>query len=261
MGLVWDLELEPSLKLVMLAYADHADHDGKNVYPAETSIANKTGLSRRTVVTCTQKLEKMGLLIRDGTWKNNVNKWLIPLDMGGQAVQQLHGLEDQAVQMTTSSCATVAHKPSLTIIKSELTKNVNSDVGKDPRPLSPKSKFISDLSRYFEEVAGIPWVEPKNKSDWADAQVKWLKPLNRIAVYSKWDLEKAKGLIIQALNRAAGQYTVSQPKSIENEVAAVVGEMARGQYKETTHTMTDDQFRAMLRARADGTDDNTLHAE
>lgn len=124
-----------------------------------------------------------------------------------------------------------------------------TEVAEKTRQLSTKQQFIKELSLYFEEVTGIPWVEPRNKSDWADAQVGWLKPLDKIANYAKWKMEKAKWLLNQALSRAAGSYTVSQPKSIEKEVAAIVGEMSRGQYKETRHTMTDEQFKQMLRAR------------
>ena len=46
MGIVWELDLEHSKKLVLLAYADHADDDGDIVFPSLGRIAHKTGYSR-----------------------------------------------------------------------------------------------------------------------------------------------------------------------------------------------------------------------
>lgn len=63
MGWVWDSALPPSEKLIALAYADHADHDGGNIYPALDTIAAKTCMSRRNVIRVRQKLEERGVLI------------------------------------------------------------------------------------------------------------------------------------------------------------------------------------------------------
>lgn len=92
MGLVWDLEcptkyngvdFRPSHKFTLLAYADHADHHGKNIYPAVKTISNKTGLDERTVQRLTSDLEAMGLLTADGHGPRGTNKWFLPYDEGG----------------------------------------------------------------------------------------------------------------------------------------------------------------------------------
>lgn len=49
MGRVWEMDLPPNKLLVMLALADHADHDGENIYPSQTTVAEKTGYSARSV--------------------------------------------------------------------------------------------------------------------------------------------------------------------------------------------------------------------
>lgn len=76
MSAVWDfpcpstvngLEFRPPHKFVALAFADHADHAGKNIYPAIETVSKKTGYDRRTVQRLVRDLEAMGLLIRDGT--------------------------------------------------------------------------------------------------------------------------------------------------------------------------------------------------
>ncbi len=92
MGLVWDLEcpktygdvtFKPSHKYVLIAYADHADHSGKNIYPAVPTIAHKTGFDDRTVQRLTNDLEAIGLLIEDGYGPRGTNKWKLPYNDGG----------------------------------------------------------------------------------------------------------------------------------------------------------------------------------
>jgi hypothetical protein len=49
MAIVWELDLKANEKFVLLAYADHADDDGDNVYPSLGRVARKTGYSRDQV--------------------------------------------------------------------------------------------------------------------------------------------------------------------------------------------------------------------
>jgi hypothetical protein len=80
MGMVWETSLPPNQKLVLLAYADHADHDGNNVFPAVGRIAMKTGYSERQVQRVTAKLVEAGWLISDGDGPKGTNRYSIPMD-------------------------------------------------------------------------------------------------------------------------------------------------------------------------------------
>lgn len=71
MSLVWEFpcpsmvdefEFKPGHKYVLIAYADHADHHGRNIYPAVSTIAKKTGYDERSVQRLTKELNGMGLL-------------------------------------------------------------------------------------------------------------------------------------------------------------------------------------------------------
>lgn len=62
-GRVWDLKLSPAQRTVLLAYADHADHEGKNIEAGIPLIAWKTDYSERQVRRITRELEKAGLLV------------------------------------------------------------------------------------------------------------------------------------------------------------------------------------------------------
>lgn len=80
MGAVWDSPLPHNLKLVALAYADHADHAGCNIWPSISLIAKKTGYNERQVQRITRDLEKRGILVADGMGKNNVRRWRMDMD-------------------------------------------------------------------------------------------------------------------------------------------------------------------------------------
>jgi hypothetical protein len=63
MAQVWELDLPHAEKFVLLAMADHADHDGGNVYPSVLTVARKTGYSERQVQRVIDSLEARGLLV------------------------------------------------------------------------------------------------------------------------------------------------------------------------------------------------------
>jgi DNA-binding transcriptional regulator YhcF (GntR family) len=50
-------DVTPLEKLVLLALADYASENGKNIYPKVASLATKTCLSERTVQRCLKELE------------------------------------------------------------------------------------------------------------------------------------------------------------------------------------------------------------
>lgn len=63
MGRVFELVLTPAKQSVLLAMADHADHDGGSVKPSVGYIAWKTGYSERQTQRIIKALEMDGLLV------------------------------------------------------------------------------------------------------------------------------------------------------------------------------------------------------
>lgn len=97
-ALVWDFEcpkkigdqtFKPSHKYVLVCYADHADHNGKNIWPAVITISRKTGLDERSVQRLTRDLVEMGLLVEDGQGPRGTNKWKLPYNEGGDKLSPL----------------------------------------------------------------------------------------------------------------------------------------------------------------------------
>jgi hypothetical protein len=61
-GRVWELDLPPNVKYVLLALADHADHDGDHAFPGEELLAAKTGYTERNVRRILRILEEMEII-------------------------------------------------------------------------------------------------------------------------------------------------------------------------------------------------------
>jgi len=64
MSMVWDCDLPPNQKFVLLAYADHANDEGTSVYPGEDRMKKKTGYSKGNVRRVTAELIDAGMLMR-----------------------------------------------------------------------------------------------------------------------------------------------------------------------------------------------------
>lgn len=79
MAAVWEMNIKPADKLVLLAYADHADHSGGSIYPAVSTIAAKTGFDERSVRRITARLKKDGYLVASGVTVKGTNRYCIPL--------------------------------------------------------------------------------------------------------------------------------------------------------------------------------------
>lgn len=80
MAAVWKMNLPPSEKLVLQAYADHADRYGCSIFASVRSIARKTGLSERWVQLLTRRLEDLGVLVADGRGPRGTRRWRIIMD-------------------------------------------------------------------------------------------------------------------------------------------------------------------------------------
>lgn len=82
MGKVWDLDLPHNKLIVLLAMADHADHEGNNVYPSQGLVAWKTGYSIDQVRRIQRALVKDKLLRVENSAPGKPIKYSIDLTMG-----------------------------------------------------------------------------------------------------------------------------------------------------------------------------------
>jgi len=61
---VWQTALPPNQRLVLLAYADHANDDGESIYPGEQIMRDKTSYSATSIRRITAELIDAQVLIR-----------------------------------------------------------------------------------------------------------------------------------------------------------------------------------------------------
>lgn len=65
LGEVWELDLPMNQAWVLMAMVDHADHEGKNIFPSLGLLAWKTGYCEQTVRRLIKKLREAKIVIED----------------------------------------------------------------------------------------------------------------------------------------------------------------------------------------------------
>lgn len=133
MSKVFDADMESTKKFILLAYADHADHAGGNIFPAVATIAKKTGYSERTVQRITRQLEDDKILISDGTGRHGTNKWKIDIDAMGDTVSPVTTATDGGdvddTEGVTDNDTRIIIKPSVKPSENSCSKQADSTFG------------------------------------------------------------------------------------------------------------------------------------
>lgn len=123
---VWDLDLHREQKLVLLAFADHADDEGR-CFPSLERIAYKCGYSRASAKRKTHALIEAGLLVvlREGNGRGKPSVYqvrpekgvrLAPFgEKGGRRIEERGSSENEkgVVAATPESVLTVQPEPVL----------------------------------------------------------------------------------------------------------------------------------------------------
>lgn len=109
---VWDLDLPPGEKLVLLALADQANDEGRQCWPAVLTIAKKSGQGERTVRRALADLEAKGHLTRDHRDGTSTQYHVHPCQNGSPA-------KSAALPKTTKTPANLAPKTPRTTKPSE----------------------------------------------------------------------------------------------------------------------------------------------
>ena len=206
MSLVYESGLDKSLKAIALAYADHAQDDGTNIYPSVAHTAWKTGYSERTVQRLTKELVDSGVLVRHGYGPSFTNRYkmdtkALPVrpHWGGDILTPQCHTEPEGVTTTTERGVTMTPKPSLII--------------KEPKDDDP----LRELADYFADRAGkkVPRLDTKR------ARTFWLDPLIYVYKHHGSDYAETKRAIYASvLYMQENGLTIATPKSIQNIATA-----------------------------------------
>lgn len=125
--------INPTDKLVLVALADHSDDKG-TCWPGMESIAEKTGLTRRTVINSISRLEETGIVKKQQRTANGFKiSNVYTLSIGRVTYEKIEKKQDvnhvhndvnmtaqgcefddmQDVNMTAPRCEADSHKPSI----------------------------------------------------------------------------------------------------------------------------------------------------
>ena len=95
-----DLDITAGQKSVLLVMANFANDDGENVYPSHDTIAKKTSLTRRTVITTVKQLTEFGYVKLEGRRGNRQNIYSLNVSKIMQMCNDF-----------TGRCETISHNP------------------------------------------------------------------------------------------------------------------------------------------------------
>jgi len=220
MGAVWDLEIGPKEKFVLLAYADHANHEGESIYPAIASIARKTSYSERSVQRITRELENKGLLKDAGLGPKGTKRWRIPISGGvilsppTSAISSPRGCQNQYGGVTKPvrggdialspepSSETSLKQPSLKPSTQSFSKSPDDSLGKYLDILSTHTEEEESLKAIQDEFENGMHLTPNwGKQEW-NSLARWLlkrqdqgEPLSQFMSWYKSDDFRNKSII------------------------------------------------------------------
>lgn len=196
MGLVWELpktaEFGRAEKIVLLAYADHADSNGRNIFPSVDLIARKTFYEERAVQLTTRRLETSGYLIPDGTGPRGTNRWRIPIETTLEGGAKIAPVQNTGVKNAPEGNAPEenAPEPSVVVLKPSTTSSGDA----------PKLDLSAEVFRMYETEIGLltPLIADALKSWLEDVPQQWIIDAMRRAVVGN----KRSWAYVEAILRA-----------------------------------------------------------
>ena len=113
-GWAWQQQVSGTDKLILIALADHADDTG-HCWPGTKGIAEKCGVSRRTVVASVSRLTEAGLIVcesrhrKDGSQTSN--EYFLQIHRGGAGDSPPHAVNDKGGVQETGGGGVVSFTP------------------------------------------------------------------------------------------------------------------------------------------------------
>lgn len=200
MALVWEHAFEHNEMLVMLALADHADHDGGSIFPSVDRIAWKTAYSEKQVRNIIAMLRRRGILVvvtkstptrpneyqidwtqaepkpvYGGVKITTPNSGVVISGVMGGNLEPESG--DRVVIAITTEPSLTNHHIEPSILKTPKPELVYVDDAEDSPPFKKKPKIAkSDLDSMIGAIGNVLGYDMKISSNWGKSG-KWAKEL------------------------------------------------------------------------------------
>ena len=171
MGAVWEFNLPPVEKAVLLAMADHAQDDGTRCYPSVERIAAKTGFGERAIQGAIKELRKSGLLVLVGYergGRSHATEYQIDVTKGARHAYFVTGKGARGAPISTVKGARGSVKGAPAAPETSLTINTTTEKKDDTQtPKTPPPLY--DLALALSEVCGMQL--DKNKRLFREAKI------------------------------------------------------------------------------------------
>ena len=182
------MELPSSEKLTLFILASHLP----NVFPSTTTLANETGLSRRTIQTCLNNLREKKIITWENT--NGANRYKILIE-NDSVVQPLHTKKQinkqtkkQIKKEETYSKEFISFWDAYPKVRKSKKSDASRLIERALKNGTTIEKILSDLERYLETVD-----DPK----FTKMHTSWL---NSMMDNGRWDEEFYKGKISRSVS-------------------------------------------------------------
>jgi biotin operon repressor len=205
MGKAFDVDLPTRQKFVLVAMADHADHDGTGVYPGHELLAEKTGYSKRSVTRAINELKDKGFIEKvanpEPQKKKATEYKIIPdnLSPENSTGETVSNKGDRTSGKNADTGDTVSSQPSSNSNRKENRNNSgacvkgvniqslvsfwNNQDGLTQTPQMPQPDLLDGITWLFEDEG---WSEKDVRR--AVENYAELKKEERIGINSSWDL-------------------------------------------------------------------------
>lgn len=175
MSLVWEIDLPPGEKLVLLALADQANDEGTQCWPSVETIAKRSGQGVRTVRRALASLEQAGHLTRQHRDGTSTQYRVHPGQSGTPA-------KSAPLPKTTQTPAKLAAKPSRTTSNKHTQRAHVIPESWEPQPFGNGSKSADiiagwsadELATQIEHFTAHHRGKGNRFVDWQDAWKTWV---------------------------------------------------------------------------------------
>jgi hypothetical protein len=175
-GKVWELDLDPTEKLVLLALADFANHEGNNVRPGNELLMAMTGLNERTIGLKIKRFLSQGILENSAgkTGRGHRREFSINPD---RAERRSYFIKREARKVERTTTFPLANK-----VESDSTftaRKVESDDSERSNPTARKVE--SDDIAYKEVTVSKPSEENRQQQQQQSAAEKQIAAAAKFA--------------------------------------------------------------------------------
>lgn len=213
-GKVWELKLPPARQMVLLALADHADHDGRSIRPGVPLIAWKTGYSERQVQRIIKTLVASGLLKVTRQSAGKPTEYAIDFSKGVTKSPYIKRQSGDIALSPDKMSVVTSHEENFEQGGDTPSANLSRYVNKENRQEDARATLITRAVRLYETAFGAmpSALIAEQLQDYADLYtIEWVEDaLKEAAINNAKSMAYVRAVLLNW--RRDGRKPTEQPK-------------------------------------------------